>query len=101
MADRCGAADAAHPRGRLARPYRRLAARLCRRQRRVACSHRRAMTGRNPSLDLLRGIAILLVVLVHCQEESIGVVPGLSWFAHAFGGLGVQLFFIVSGYTMM
>ena len=59
------------------------------------------MTRRNQSLDLLRGIAILLVVLVHCQEESTGVVPGLSWFAKEYGGLGVQLFFIVSGYTMM
>jgi exopolysaccharide production protein ExoZ len=59
------------------------------------------MIRRNQSLDLLRGIAILLVVLVHCREESSGVVPGLSWFAGAFGGLGVQLFFIVSGYTMM
>ena len=59
------------------------------------------MTSRNQSLDLLRGIAILLVVLVHCQEESTGVVPGLTWFAREFGGLGVQLFFIVSGYTMM
>jgi len=59
------------------------------------------MTRRNQSLDLLRGVAILLVVLVHCQEESTGVVPGLTWFAKEFGGLGVQLFFIVSGYTMM
>ena len=59
------------------------------------------MTRRNQSLDFLRGVAILLVVLVHCQEESTGVVPGLSWFAKAYGGLGVQLFFIVSGYTMM
>src|SRR5438128_311233 len=59
------------------------------------------MIRRNQSLDLLRGVAILLVVLVHCQEESTGVVPGLSWFAQEYGGLGVQLFFIVSGYTMM
>jgi len=59
------------------------------------------MTQRNQSLDLLRGVAILLVVLVHCQEESTGVIPGLSWFAKSYGGLGVQLFFIVSGYTMM
>jgi exopolysaccharide production protein ExoZ len=59
------------------------------------------MTQRNQSLDLLRGVAIVLVVLVHCQEESTGVVPVLSWFAKTYGGLGVQLFFIVSGYTMM
>lgn len=59
------------------------------------------MTQRNQSLDLLRGVAILLVVLVHCQEDAKGIVPGLSWFAREYGELGVQLFFIVSGYTMM
>ena len=59
------------------------------------------MSRPNQSLDLLRGVAILLVVLVHCREESTGVVPGLSWFAKEYGELGVQLFFIVSGYTMM
>jgi peptidoglycan/LPS O-acetylase OafA/YrhL len=55
------------------------------------------MTHRNQSLDLLRGVAILLVVLVHCAIAASGGVPGLA----AYGERGVQLFFIVSGYTMM
>jgi exopolysaccharide production protein ExoZ len=59
------------------------------------------MTQRNQSLDLLRGVAILLVVAVHSQEEAIGTIPVLTWFARTCGELGVQLFFIVSGYTMM
>lgn len=59
------------------------------------------MTHRNQSLDLLRGVAILLVVLSHCSAAARGAVPGLSWFAGEYGELGVQLFFIVSGYTMM
>ena len=68
--------------------YRGLAARLHRWQRRTARPYRRqAMTRRNQSLDLLRGVAILLVVLVHCQEESTGVVPGLTWFAREYGGV--------------
>jgi exopolysaccharide production protein ExoZ len=58
------------------------------------------MTQRNQSLDLLRGVAILLVVLVHCSAKT-DIVPGLTSFAEAYGERGVQLFFIVSGYTMM
>jgi exopolysaccharide production protein ExoZ len=59
------------------------------------------MTQRNQSLDLLRGVAVLLVVLVHCAISATGNVPGLTAFAHEHGERGVQLFFIVSGYTMM
>jgi exopolysaccharide production protein ExoZ len=59
------------------------------------------VTARNQSLDLLRGVAILLVVLVHCAQVSTSIVPGLGWFATQYGELGVQLFFMVSGYTMM
>jgi exopolysaccharide production protein ExoZ len=59
------------------------------------------MTHRNQSLDLLRGVAVLLVVLVHCAISASGSVPGLTAFAHEHGERGIQLFFIVSGYTMM
>jgi exopolysaccharide production protein ExoZ len=59
------------------------------------------MTGRNQSLDLLRGAAILMVLLVHCAQATTSIIPGLRWFALEYGELGVQLFFIVSGYTMM
>jgi len=59
------------------------------------------MTQRNQSLDVLRGAAILLVVLVHCAHAATSIVPGLNSFAMHYGELGVQLFFIVSGYTMM
>ena len=59
------------------------------------------MTQRNQSLDLLRGVAVLLVVLVHCAISATGNVPVLTAFAHEHGERGVQLFFIVSGYTMM
>lgn len=59
------------------------------------------MSARNQSLDILRGAAILLVLLVHCAQATTSVVPHLSSFAIEYGELGVQLFFIVSGYTMM
>jgi exopolysaccharide production protein ExoZ len=59
------------------------------------------MTQRNQSLDLLRGAAVLLVVASHCASETTSAVPGLTALAMDYGQLGVQLFFIVSGYTMM
>jgi exopolysaccharide production protein ExoZ len=60
------------------------------------------MTGRrNQSLDLLRGAAIWLVVLAHCADVTESVVPGLASFVADRAQMGVQLFFIVSGYTMM
>ena len=56
---------------------------------------------RNPSLDLLRGVAISMVVLTHCSQRAGSVIPCLQFFSLHYGELGVQLFFIVSGYTMM
>ena len=38
---------------------------------------------------------------MHCAISASGNVPGLTAFAHEHGERGVQLFFIVSGYTMM
>jgi len=59
------------------------------------------VTGRNQSLDLLRGVAILLVISVHCAWATASIIPGLASFALRYGEFGVPLFFIVSGYTMM
>lgn len=59
------------------------------------------MIRRNPSLDLLRGLAIAMVVLTHCSHTAASAIPGLRFFSSHYGELGVQLFFIVSGYTMM
>jgi exopolysaccharide production protein ExoZ len=59
------------------------------------------MTDRNQSLDLLRGIAILLVVAAHCACFTTSFIPGLAPVLANEAQMGVQLFFIVSGYTMM
>jgi peptidoglycan/LPS O-acetylase OafA/YrhL len=59
------------------------------------------MTGRNQSLDLLRGIAILSVVVAHCAGVTTSFIPGLAPRLANDAQMGVQLFFIVSGYTMM
>ena len=49
--------------------------------------------GRLPQLDVLRGIAILLVLLAHQP------IPKASQLAH-FGLTGVDLFFVLSGYLI-
>lgn len=45
----------------------------------------------HPSLDILRGIAIILVVLYHCFD---------SVALFRFGWMGVDLFFVLSGYLI-
>lgn len=50
-------------------------------------------------IDTLRGIAILLVILVHIK----GIFPDVASITNAilsFGRMGVQLFFIASAYTL-
>lgn len=55
---------------------------------------------RIPSLDALRGLAIIMVVAQHCLGAFKPALPILEDLA-GHGSLGVQLFFIVSGFTMM
>lgn len=50
-------------------------------------------------IDSLRGTAILLVILVHTAQSVKGISLPLSVFAE-YGQMGVQLFFIVSAYTL-
>lgn len=45
------------------------------------------------SLDILRCLAILMVFTLHMGQDT-----GVSYFA--YGGKGVQLFFILSGYLI-
>lgn len=57
---------------------------------------------RNLSLDGLRGIAILLVLLYHAiptlgTKSRIG--EGVLWFGH-LGWVGVEVFFVLSGYLI-
>ena len=50
-------------------------------------------------IDQLRGLAILLVILVHVYQSQIGI-RGMFGLVLNFGIVGVQLFFLLSAYTL-
>lgn len=50
-------------------------------------------------IDTMRGIAILMVVLVHTAQSVVGVSSPLALLAE-YGQMGVQLFFVASAFTL-
>src|SRR5471032_3611107 len=57
--------------------------------------------GRLPSLDGLRAVAILMVLVSHCQYAA-GFPTGRFPLAFVFfdGELGVRIFFVISGFII-
>ncbi len=55
------------------------------------------MKPRHPALDELRGLAVLIVFLSHAAND--GLLPG--WLGDGAGQMGVQLFFMLSGFLML
>lgn len=62
---------------------------------------------RNPGLDVLRGIAILLVLGNHICPDTIqslpalhGVAAAIYWHLRGIGWAGVDLFFVLSGFLV-
>ena len=53
--------------------------------------------GRQPGLDLLRAVAILVVALHHTWTDA---VPEILVPVQRFGWMGVDLFFLLSGYLI-
>lgn len=53
---------------------------------------------RQPALDGLRGIAVLIVFLSHSSGRGIQIAPWLNF--HGIGHVGVYLFFVLSGFLL-
>lgn len=59
-----------------------------------------AVKNRLGQLDFLRGLALLGVIAVHSVSDYTSVIPSINGLLE-LGRHGVELFFAVSGYTMM
>jgi peptidoglycan/LPS O-acetylase OafA/YrhL len=61
------------------------------------------MPQRNAHLDLLRAVAVVMVIVGHCpappSEAGVVVVTAMAFFRR-YGGLGVDLFFVLSGFLV-
>ncbi|EIW88835.1 acyltransferase [Alishewanella agri BL06] len=57
------------------------------------------MNNRVYSLDVLRGIAVLLVLIVHVAQKTLNY-ESLGFEVAKLGSLGVQLFFMISAFTV-
>lgn len=55
------------------------------------------MSPRQPALDELRGLAVLVVFVGHAAND--GLLP--AWLGEGAGQMGVQLFFMLSGFLML
>ena len=60
---------------------------------------------RDPALDAIRGVAILLVVAFHFLDERSGVATTKGFmravgYLSSVGWTGVQLFFVLSGFLV-
>ena len=62
---------------------------------------------RNQGLDILRGIAILMVLINHVEPGVLPGLPALSgpaggvyWHLRSFGWSGVDMFFVLSGFLI-
>jgi len=57
---------------------------------------------RNPQMDVLRGLAILMVVGAHLKLDrpAGGLIGKVADLWHEYGGFGVPLFFILSGFLI-
>ena len=68
----------------------------------VTASSHAAKSSRNLQLDILRGIAIVLVLIRHpvMRPDEAGSLSPVAKILHNFGWTGVDLFFVLSGFLI-
>ena len=54
---------------------------------------------RNPLVDIFKGIAIMMVILVH-SAQTFGLPEGVNYIPK-LGQLGCQIFFLLSSFTII
>jgi peptidoglycan/LPS O-acetylase OafA/YrhL len=67
-------------------------------------SRSKSIADRQPFLDVLRGIAVIAVILLHSGHGGVDRgLPGFDeiWVVLRHGYLGVQLFFVISGFCIL
>jgi peptidoglycan/LPS O-acetylase OafA/YrhL len=52
-------------------------------------------------LDALRGVAVLMVLVYHFTTRLTELFPQAGWGGFHFGGYGVHLFFVISGFVII
>lgn len=57
------------------------------------------MQKRNPLVDIFKGIAIIMVIIVH-SAQTFELPEGINYIPK-FGQMGCQIFFLLSSFTMI
>ncbi len=57
---------------------------------------------RDPAIDLVKTIAMVMVVVIHCSALLLhDIRPGFTWAVHSSCVIAVPLFFMASGYLLL
>lgn len=68
----------------------------------MSARHDNIAGSRDPAIDLIKTIAMVMVVVIHCSALLLhDLHPGFTWAVHSSGVIAVPLFFMASGYLLL